>query len=194
MSDRSPIFNAKGIQIGYIERDRAFDLTGRECCKYARATGNLCELNGEKIVGYISLDGTFVGLSWISDELFGKANGEVHPDRTLVRTQRRDQIRKTANLRRSEKSSVKEPKDVPPRTATTPELEHLVEHTPAVSKPGGEPETGSNTAEKVADEVPLLQRDLTVGAPNPSKSSSTENELLGRAIDMIRSALEKGSE
>jgi hypothetical protein len=85
-------------------------------------------------------------------------------------------------------------KDVPPRTATTPEPEHLVEHTPAVSKPGGEPETGSNTAEKVADEVSLLQGDLTVGAPNPSKSSSTENELLGRAIDMIRSALERGSE
>jgi hypothetical protein len=41
MSDRSLIFNAKGAQIGYIEADRAFDLTGRERCKYARATGNL---------------------------------------------------------------------------------------------------------------------------------------------------------
>jgi hypothetical protein len=192
--DRSLIFNAKGIQIGYIEGHRVFDLTGRERCKYARATGNLFELNGKKIVGYVALDGTFVGLSWISDELFGKPSGEVHPDRTLVRTQRRDQIRKTANLRRPEKSSVKEPKDMPPRTATTPEPEHLVERTPAVSKRGGEPETGSNTAEKVADEVPLLQGDLTVGAPNPSKSSSTENELLDRAIDMIRSALEKGFE
>jgi hypothetical protein len=30
MSDRSLIFNAKGAQIGYIEADRAFDLTGRE--------------------------------------------------------------------------------------------------------------------------------------------------------------------
>ena len=189
MSDRSLIFNAKGIQIGYIERDRAFDLTGRECCKYAHATGNLCELNGGKIVGYISLDGTFVGLSWIADELFGKANGEVHPDRTLVRTQRRDQIRKTANLRRPEKSSVKEPKDVPPRTATTPGPEHLVEHIP-----GGEPETGSNTSEKATEEVPLLQGELTVGGPDPSKSFSTENELLGRAIGMIRSALEKRPE
>ena len=37
MSDRSLIFNAKGAQLGYIEADRAFDLTGRERCKYARA-------------------------------------------------------------------------------------------------------------------------------------------------------------
>jgi hypothetical protein len=50
--DRSLIFNAKGIQIGYIEGHSVFDLTGRERCKYARATGNLFELNGEKIVGY----------------------------------------------------------------------------------------------------------------------------------------------
>ena len=51
MSDRSLIFDAKGAQIAYIEGDRAFDLTGRERCKYARATGNLSELNGERIVG-----------------------------------------------------------------------------------------------------------------------------------------------
>jgi hypothetical protein len=63
MSDRSLIFNAKGAQIGYIEADRAFDLTERERCKSARTTGNLFELNSEKIVGYVSLDGAFVGLS-----------------------------------------------------------------------------------------------------------------------------------
>jgi hypothetical protein len=194
MSERSLIFNAKGAQIGYIEGDRAFDLIGRKRCKYARATGNLSELNSEKIVGYVSLDGTFVGLSWISDELFGKPSGEVHPDRTLARKQRRHQLPKTANLRRPEKSSVKEPRDVLPRTATAPQLENLVEHSPTVSKSGGDPETGSNTSEKVAEEVPLLQGELTVGKPDPSKSSSTENELLGRAIGMIRSALEKGSE
>ena len=77
MSDRSLIFNAKGAQIGYIEGERAFDLTGRECCRYARATGNLSELNSEKIVGYVSLDGAFAGLSWISDELFGKPSGDL---------------------------------------------------------------------------------------------------------------------
>jgi hypothetical protein len=70
MSDRSLIFNAKGAQVGYIEGNRAFDLTGRERCNYAGATGNLYDLNGDKIVGHISLDGTFVGLSWISDQLW----------------------------------------------------------------------------------------------------------------------------
>jgi hypothetical protein len=54
MSDRILIFNAKGAQIGYIEADRAFDLTGRERCKYVRATGNLSDLNGEKVVGHVS--------------------------------------------------------------------------------------------------------------------------------------------
>ena len=73
MSDRSLIFNAKGAQIGYIEADRAFDHTGRERCKYARETGNLSELNSDKVVGHLSLVGTFVGLSWISEELFWKA-------------------------------------------------------------------------------------------------------------------------
>lgn len=194
MSDRSLIFNAKGAQIGYIEGDRAFDLTGRKRCNYARATGNLSELNGKKIVGHISLDGTFVGLSWISDELFGKPSGEVYPDLTLARTQRRHQLSKKANLRRREKSSVKEPKDVPPRTATAQQPENIVEDSPAVSKSGGDPETGSNTSKIVADEVPVQQDELIVGAPDPSKSSSTENELVGRAVGMIRRALEKGSE
>ena len=54
MSDRSLIFNAKGTQIGYVEGRRAFDLRGRERCNYAHKTGNLTDLNGEKIVGYIS--------------------------------------------------------------------------------------------------------------------------------------------
>jgi hypothetical protein len=38
MSDRSLIFNAKGVQIGYIEADRAFDLTGRVNTLEQRAT------------------------------------------------------------------------------------------------------------------------------------------------------------
>jgi hypothetical protein len=88
MSDRTLIFNAKGAQVGYIEGSRAFDLRGRERCNYARATGNLYDLKSEKIVGYISLNGTFVGLTWISEELFGKPSGEVHPDRALAKKQR----------------------------------------------------------------------------------------------------------
>jgi len=103
MSHRSLIFNAKGVQIGYIEADRAFDLTGRERCKYVLATGNLSELDSEKIVGHVSLEGTFAGLSWISDELFGKPNGEVHPDRT-IRNQRPRYRPKKANTPRLEKS------------------------------------------------------------------------------------------
>ncbi len=43
MSDRSLIFNAKGVQMGYIEDSRAFDLAGRARCNYARATGNLTD-------------------------------------------------------------------------------------------------------------------------------------------------------
>jgi hypothetical protein len=185
MSDRSLIYNTKGTQIGYIEGDRAFDLTGRERCNYARATGNLAELNGKKIVGYISLDGTFVGLSWISEKLFGKPSSEVH--RTLAITHHPRP--KKANLQRPEKSSVKEPKDGSPRT-TAPQPENLVE-SPLVSKSGEDPETGLNTSKMVANEVPVPGGELTV--PDPSKSSSTENELVGLAIGMIRSALEKGS-
>jgi hypothetical protein len=176
MSDRSPIFNEKGAQIAYIEGDRAFDLTGRERCKYARATGNLSELTSEKIVGHVSLDSTFVGLTWISDELFGKPSGEVHHNRILLGKQRRHQLPKNANLRRSEKSSVNEPEYVSPRAATAPQLENVIEHPPAVSSSGGGSETDSNTSESVADEVLLPQGELTVGAPDPSKSSSTSTE------------------
>jgi hypothetical protein len=50
-----------------------------------------------------------------------------------------------------------------------------------------------NTSEKVADEPLVRQLEPTVGAPDQSEPT-TENELLGRAIGMIRSALEKGAE
>jgi hypothetical protein len=80
---------------------------------------------------------------------------------------------------------------VPPRTATAPQPENLVEHSPLVSKSGEDPETGLSS-KIVVDEVPVPQGELTVS--DPSKSSSTENELVGLAIGMIRSALEKGSE
>ena len=97
------------------------------------------------------------------------------------------------NLQRPEKSSVKEQKDAPPRTVTTPESETAVEHSQPFANSGGNPETGFNTSEKVADEVPAPHPEPTAGAPDQTKST-TENELLGRAIGMIRSALEKGSE
>jgi hypothetical protein len=135
MSDRSLIFNAKGAQIGYIEGSRAFDLRGRERCNYARTTGNLTDLTGEKIVGYISLDGTFVGLSWISDELFGKPSGEAHSNRALAKKR-----------------------------------------------------------QKAADEVPLPDPEPTVSGQNSTKASSAPDELVDRAIGMIRTALGNGSD
>jgi hypothetical protein len=134
MSDRSLIFNAKGAQLGYIEADRAFDLTGRERCRYARATGNLSELNNEKIVGYVSLDGTFAGLSWISDELFGKPSGEVHPGRLVARNQRLRHRPKRSDMQRPEKLTVSKPNDVSLRTATAPQPENPGEHSQPFAK------------------------------------------------------------
>jgi hypothetical protein len=52
----------------------------------------------------------------------------------------------------------------------------------------GDPELGFNTSEKVADGVPVPHPEPTAGAPDQTKST-TENELLGRAIGMIRSAV-----
>jgi hypothetical protein len=193
MSDRSLIFNANGAQVGYIEGSRAFDLRGRERCNYARETGNLYDLKGEKIVGYISLNGTFVGLTWISEELFGKPSGEVHPDRALAKKQQLHQRPNKVNMQQLQKSNVEEPKDVPPPTATVPQPGSPVGHSP-LTESGGDPENGSNASEQVADEVPVPHREPTVSAQNSTKSSSTQDELVGRAIGMIRSALEKGLE
>ena len=194
MSDRSLIFNAKGAQLGYIEADRAFDLTGRERCRYARATGNLSELNSEKIVGYVSLDGTFAGLSWISDELFGKPSGEVHPGRTVARNQRLLRYRpKKSDMQRPEKSTAKKPNDELSRTTKGPQPKNAVEHSQPLANSGENPEVGFNTSERVKDEGPVPHPQPTAGAPDQIKSTP-ENELVGRAIGMIRSALEKGSE
>jgi hypothetical protein len=190
MSDRSLIFNAKGVQIGYIEADRAFDLAGRERCKYARATGNLSELNSEKIVGHLCLDGTFAGLSWTSEELFGKPSGEVHPARTMRNQRPRYRPRKP-NPQWPENLGVKEPEDVPPPTATTsPQPENAVKD----SQPIANAETGLNISEKAADEPPEHHpSEPIIGASDRTKSTA-DDELLGRAIGMIRSALEKGAE
>jgi hypothetical protein len=144
MSDRNLIFNAKGAQIGYIEGERAFDLTGRERCNYTPATGNLSELHGKKIVGHISLDGIFVGLAWISDQLFGVSSGEVYPNSTLAGKQQPHLPPKKPNAQRSEKLGVKEPMGVSLRNATQPQPENVVEHSPAILKIGGDAETVSN--------------------------------------------------
>jgi hypothetical protein len=191
--DRSLIFNAKGFQIGYIEDERAFDLAGRERCKYVRGTSTLTDLNGTKIVGYISLDGTFVGLSWISDQLFGKPSGEIYPDRALRRKQQLLQHPKTVNTQSPPKSNVDKPTNVPPPTAAVPQPQNPVEHSQTTVS-GGDPETGSNASEQVKDEVPVPHREPTVGAQDSTKSSSSQDELVDRAIGMIRTALENGSD
>jgi hypothetical protein len=191
MPDRSLIFNAKGLQIGYVEDNRAFDLAGRERGKYARATSTLTDLHGKKIVGYISLDGTFVGLSWVSDELFGRPTGEVHPDSALARKQRLQQRPKKVNMQQPQKSNVKEPKDVAPPIAAVPLPGSPVDHSPSTES-GEDLETVS-IASEVADQAPVPYRELTVSPQDSTKSFSTQDELVDRAIGMIRSALENGS-
>jgi hypothetical protein len=62
-----------------------------------------------------------------------------------------------------------------------------------ITESGGDPEIGSNASEQVADEEPLPHREPTVSAESSTKSSSTQDGLVGRAIGMIRSALENGS-
>ncbi len=182
MSDRTLIFNAKGVQIGYIEADRAFDLAGKERCKYARATGNLSGLDGEEIVGHVSLDGTFAGLSWISEELFGKPTGEVHPGRAVGSKQRPRYRAKQANLQRPEKRSAEEPKHGPPWAATeSPQPEKPVEESQSFARSGGEAKTGLNASEKAADEAIGPHPKPPAGAPDQTKSSA-DDELLGRAI------------
>jgi hypothetical protein len=76
MAERRPIFSTKDhrAQIGYVEADEAFDLSGRLCCTYNAATGNLHDTNTGKIVGHVSLAGNFVGSRWMADELFGTSD------------------------------------------------------------------------------------------------------------------------
>jgi hypothetical protein len=76
MLGRTLIFDTKGLQLGYIEGTR-LDLSGTQRCSYTGATGNLSDLNNGKVVGHVSLDGTFVAPSWVSDELVGKPNGDA---------------------------------------------------------------------------------------------------------------------
>jgi hypothetical protein len=61
MADRSPLFSTKGgTQIGYVENGGAFDLLGKRRCDYNTATGNLSDPVTEKIVAYVSKEGSFV--------------------------------------------------------------------------------------------------------------------------------------
>jgi hypothetical protein len=83
MAERSPIFSKKGgslTQIGYVEGDTAFDLSGRRRCAYNATSGNLSDFNTGTIIGHISLKGFFVGASWMARELFGQhTTGKADP-------------------------------------------------------------------------------------------------------------------
>ena len=92
-----------------------FDLAGRKRCNYTVATGNLCDSISERVIGHVSLDGTFVGASWLSDELFGKPSGEADADRSRARTHRA--------RHRPKQASVQRPNHLPPRTAVPKEPE-----------------------------------------------------------------------
>ena len=82
MAERSPILSKKGsslTQIGYVEGDEAFDLSGRRRCAYNVASANLSDFNTGKIIGHISLKGFFVGASWMAGELFGQRTTGTDP-------------------------------------------------------------------------------------------------------------------
>jgi hypothetical protein len=179
MVERSLIFNAKGLQLGYIEGNTAFDLNGAQRCSYAEATGNLCDLNDGKIVGHVSLDGTFVGASWVSDELFGKPSGEARADH-LARVRGAHHGPKRPGTPLQTKG--------PHRPDATVGREHATST--------NHPEAGLNAAGEAADpmDAPPSASHLEP-APGTSEStgpSAVENELFDRAIGMIRSALLKG--
>ena len=89
---------------------------------------------------------------------------------------------------------MEEPKDVPPRTATaSPQSENAVEDSQPFARSAGDPKLGLNASEKATDEAPGHHPEHTAGAPDQTKSTA-DDELLGRAIGMIRGALEKKAE
>jgi hypothetical protein len=92
MRERRPISSIKqaGQTIGYIEGDQAFDLFARPCASYDEATGRLRNSNTQMIVGYVSLKGSFVGSSFVAEELFpaSSQNGGEPLDDTFLSSER----------------------------------------------------------------------------------------------------------
>ena len=79
MGKRSSIFSARGDGevIGYIEGAEAFNVSGQRRCRYDGQTGNLRDLVIGEIVGHVSLQGRFVGLSWRADKLFQQFDDDI---------------------------------------------------------------------------------------------------------------------
>jgi hypothetical protein len=69
---RRPIFRDRSLseKIGYVEGNNAYDLANNLRCRYDETSGNLFAVDTRKVVGHISLEGRFAGLSWIAEELF----------------------------------------------------------------------------------------------------------------------------
>ena len=97
-------------------------------------------------------------------------------------------------MQQPEKPDMSHPKNVSQQNATARQADNVVEHSPTVSKSGGDPDKGSNALKMAAVESPLPQIETSIGRPDSSQSSYTDDELLARAMGMIRSALEKKSE
>jgi hypothetical protein len=72
----SPIFSTKRLdrKIGYIEGDQALDLFDRPRATYESHTGLLRHPNTRAVLGYIALNGSFVGSSQTAKELFSEAD------------------------------------------------------------------------------------------------------------------------
>jgi len=179
MVERTPIFNAKGFQLGYIEGNSAFDFNGTQRCSYAGATGNLCDLKTGNIVGHVSLDGTFVGATWIADELFGKPSDKPAAERPP----------RARGLHGSKMAIVERQVNAAKQTMAS---------WPSDAAPGPEicpdDQERSSTSEQLAGDVratPCLKSDLR--APGSVIPSVDENELIEHAMSMIRSALIKGN-
>jgi len=193
MAERRLIFNANGFQLGYVEGDAAFDLSGRRRCSYTGATGNLGDFDSGKILGHISLDGTFVGASWLSDDLFGKPRGEARPDRLVkARSARNRKVQGGAHSR-VERAPTQRPEDLPTKTA--PQLADPPGHAETLSKSGSDREPGLSAADQASDQLQALPSvphgEDTHGTPGSMPPSPAESEMLSRAIGMIRSALVK---
>src|ERR1700733_10489384 len=72
MIERVPIRSARQDNriFGFIESNKAFDLLGRPCADYDPKTGLLCDLRDGSVVGYVTLDGKFLGSSRVAQKFF----------------------------------------------------------------------------------------------------------------------------
>jgi hypothetical protein len=75
MIERVPIRSARQDNriFGFIESNKAFDLLGRPCADYDPNTGLLCDLRDGSVVGYVTLNGKFLGSSQVAQKLFPEA-------------------------------------------------------------------------------------------------------------------------